>query len=183
MAIRPQSLRGSSLESFQYAGGTIDLYFCPTPNCQKVSIALEGVLAAYHTRPLPGLANVALTFGGGVTLGFHDTSADAHQRNRCQVEFAGAPGIHQCSAAVQDFTLDFHPDDTGFEYALDGLLRLDYRLDSLLRGLRVGIVCQVGYGGMAQFNAPTNLIEDGPPRLDWDHVVQQRAGAELSLFF
>ncbi|HKJ24111.1 MAG TPA: glutathione S-transferase N-terminal domain-containing protein, partial [Myxococcota bacterium] len=30
----------------------IDLYYCPTPNCQKVSIALEELGLPYRVRPI-----------------------------------------------------------------------------------------------------------------------------------
>ena len=140
-------------------------------------------LGVYHTFPLPREKNFAISFGVSTTLGYYDASADASQHNRCDVRLEQDPGVNACPLGQQNFKLDFDLDESGFEYGVNGMVRFDYRADRFLGGLRLGLVYDVDYSGISQFDAPSNLDREGPANLDWEHVVSHRVAAQLSYHF
>jgi hypothetical protein len=124
-----------------------------------------------HVQPLAGGFSVSL--GGYGELGYFDASAHGTERNRCNVEFAAAPGVNQCNPAQEDFTLKTHPQDDGLHTALGLTARLDWQIP-FVTGLGLGAQYELDWSGVPRFEAPTNLAEDGQPDLGRSQELSHR---------
>jgi hypothetical protein len=118
-------------------------------------------------------AGFGATLGGHGEIGYFDASAHGTQRNRCNVEFAAAPGVNQCDPAHQDFTLKTHPKDEGLHWALGLTARLDWQVPAI-PGLGLGVQYDLDWAGVPRFEAPTSLAEDGQPDLERSEELSHR---------
>ena len=141
-----------------------------------------GTAGLRHIRAVPGVEGLFATFGADIGLGYRDSSANGREHNLCDVRFAATPGVNSCAPALQDFMLQRHPDAGGFAYELDTSVRLDYRLDSLVPGLSVGVGYDFGWGGVSRFDTPKNLSVDGPPDRQWSYQPRHQFNLNATIF-
>jgi hypothetical protein len=140
-------------------------------------------LGFIHLRPIPWVKGLSAQLGFDVGIGYRDSSADGHQRNRCDVRFAAAPGVNACAPEVQDFTLRADLDDSGFDWDLGASAGLYYQRPIGRFPVFASVGWDFGYIGVSRVDTGPNIIEEGPLHLERTHQARNAVTFRLGIAF